>query len=64
MSTYSDVKEIKVLDDPDAVNDLLSDWWELLEIAKNEHGLMFVLGRKFYNSMEELRCDYKGEGTD
>ena len=64
MSTYSDVKEIKVLDDSDAVNDLLRDGWELLEIFKSEHSIMFVLGRRFYKSIEELRCNYRGEGTD
>ena len=63
MADYSNIKEIKVLSDPDRVNELLKDWWELLELYKNEDGIMFVLGRSFYKSIDDLRCNYAGEGT-
>lgn len=64
MSTYSDIKEIKVLDNANDVNELLGDWWELLELFKHEGRIMYVLGRRFYQSVEELRSNYNGEGTD
>jgi len=54
MPRYSDIKEIKVLSDPDRVNDLLKDWWKLLELYKIEDGIMFVLGRDFYESLAEF----------
>ena len=63
MVRYSSIKEIKVLGDPDKVNELLKDWWELLEIYKYEDGIMFVLGRSFYQSIGEFRGDYGYEGT-
>ena len=62
MSDYSDVKEIKVLDNADEANELLKDWWELLELFKNEGSIMFVLGRRFYQSIEELRSAYSAKG--
>lgn len=58
MADYSSIKEIKVLSDPDRVNELLKDWWELLELYKTEDGIMFVLGRSFYKSIGEFRGDY------
>lgn len=61
---YSGIKEIKVLDNVDEVNELLEDWWELLELFKKDDSIMFVLGRRFYQSLEELRSNYNGEGTD
>ena len=64
MARYSSIKEIKVLSDPDRVNELLKDWWELLEIYKSEDGIMFILGRSFYKSIGEFRCAYSGEGTE
>ena len=64
MSNYSDIKEIKVLDNVGEVNKLLQDWWELLELFKKDDSIMFVLGRRFYQSLEELRSNYNGEGTD
>ena len=64
MSIYSDIKEIKVLDNTDEVNELLKDWWELLELYKKEGSIMFVLGRRFYQPIAELRSGYNGEGTD
>lgn len=62
--SYSDIKEIKVLDNANEVNELLGDWWELLELFKHEGRIMYVLGRRFYRSIEELRSNYNGEGTD
>ena len=62
MSDYSDVKEIKVLDNADEANELLKDWWELLELFKNEGSIMSVLGRRFYQSIEELRSGYSAKG--
>ena len=64
MARYSSIKEIKVLSDPDRVNELLKDWWELLELYKNEDRIMFVLGRSFYESIGEFRCAYAGKGTE
>ena len=63
MARYSSIKEIKVISDPDRVNELLKDWWELLELYKYEDGIMFVLGRSFYKSIDEFRGDYAFEGT-
>ena len=63
MVRYSSIKEIKVLSDPDRVNELLKDWWELLELYKTEDGIMFVLGRSFYKSIGEFYGDYAFEGT-
>ena len=63
MARYSSIKEIKVLSDPDRVNELLKDWWELLELYKTEDGIMFVLGRSFYKSIGEFRGAYACEGT-
>ena len=58
MARYSDIKEIKVLSDPDEVNSLLKKWWELLEIYKSEdYGIMFVLGRSFCKSIGEFNGD-------
>ncbi len=64
MSSYSSIQEIKVISDPDRVNQLLKDWWELLELYKIEDGIMFVLGRRFYESFGDLRSDYVYEGTE
>ena len=64
MSNYSGIKEIKVLDNVGEVNKLLQDWWELLELFKKDDSIMFILGRRFYQSLEELRSNYNGEGTD
>ena len=64
MSDYSGIKEIEVVENFREVNRLLKNGWELLEIFKNEADVMFVLGRRFYESIEELRSDYGSEGTD
>ena len=64
MSDYLGIKEIQVSENFREVNRLLKNGWELLEIFKNEDDIMFVLGRRFYSSIEELRSDYGSEGTD
>ena len=63
MKQYSGIREIKVLSDPDRVNELLADCWELLEIYKTEDGVMFVVGRDFYKSFGELCPYFAYEGT-
>lgn len=63
MLCYSSIREIKILDNPDEVNKLLKEWWELLELYKNEYGIMFVLGRNSYKPIEDLRDDYQCEGA-
>ncbi len=64
MSHYSGIREIKVLSDPDAVNELLDDFWELLEFYKAECGIMFVLGRNFSESFRDFLSNYAREGTE
>lgn len=63
MSRYANIREIKVIDDPNDVNELLRDWWELLEIYKGEDGIVFILGRNHYNSIQEFLDCYGSEGT-
>ncbi|MBR1658119.1 MAG: hypothetical protein IJ697_06610 [Synergistaceae bacterium] len=65
MSSYSGIKEVKVLSNTDKVNTLLDDWWELLEFYKGEYGILFVLGRSFVeSSFAEFEDDYPYEGTE
>ena len=63
MPHYAGIKAIKVLSDPDAVNELLDDFWELLEIYKTDCGIMFILGCRFPESFGEFLNNYSFEGT-
>ena len=59
----SDIKEIKVLANPDEVNELLrarNEYWKLVDVQRSECGFLFLLGQTYGNPLEE----YKHEGTE
>ena len=62
MALYSDVKEIKVISNPDEVNRLRKNGWIYKRETIDENGnFIFLLERRFYNSVEEFHEDCERE---
>ena len=63
MVHYSDIRKIKVLTNPDEVNELLhakNECRELVDVQKLENGFLFLLGQTYSDPLEE----YNHEGTE
>ena len=66
MANYSDIKEVRILNNPDEVNKLLDNWWRLLRVRESSFGIgfLFVLGRGLDEESKNLLDSYKCEGAE